>query len=79
MIVGKSQSKSPYTAIAAAEELAVAVSNVYRYVQEGKLEPVPVNGKALLITAESVARLKRARALRQERGVRDLPLDEVKA
>ena len=54
---------APYTASEAAQLLGVDVQRIYRMIQRGQLKVFPVHGKATLITAASVAELKKQRGL----------------
>jgi transposase-like protein len=52
-----------YTVAAAARELDVSYQQVYRWLRDGTLELLPVNGHARLATTASVLDLKRDRAV----------------
>lgn len=58
---------APYTVSAAAEALGVSEWMVRYWVRTGELLRAPVRGDAILISAESVDRLRRARELNPPR------------
>ena len=51
----------PYTVDEASNALGLSLSAVYGMIDRGDLDRAPVRGKAVLVTAESVQRMKAQR------------------